>query len=57
VVAEALSHALSGAACSPGTNVVAVHLSRLRAALGEGATRVVTDKGRGYRLVADAGGS
>ena len=56
VPAEVLRHALSGNACAPGTNVVAVHLSRLRAKLGEGAARIVTDKGRGYRLVAGPGG-
>lgn len=53
VLGEArLRHALSGTACSPGTNVVAVHLSRLRARLGPGSTAIVTVKGQGYRLVA-----
>lgn len=39
----------------PGTNVVAVHCSRLRAELHRGDTRpiLLTERGRGYRLVAD----
>ena len=32
------------------TNAVAVHVSRLRLKLGDGRTRIVTDRGRGYRL-------
>ncbi|MBO9715181.1 MAG: response regulator transcription factor [Sphingomonas sp.] len=38
----------------PGTNVVQVHVSRLRAKLDKGFARpmLVTDKGRGYRLIA-----
>lgn len=38
----------------PGTNVVAVHISRLRAKLDRGfdPPMLVTEKGRGYRLVA-----
>ena len=34
----------------PGTNVIAVHISRLRAKLNGGAMTVVTERGRGYRL-------
>ncbi|MDG5489400.1 response regulator transcription factor [Sphingomonas sp. BGYR3] len=39
----------------PGTNVVAVHVSRLRAKLDRQFDRpmLLTEKGRGYRLVAD----
>nr|MDQ2879448.1 winged helix-turn-helix domain-containing protein [Pseudomonadota bacterium] len=38
----------------PGTNVLAVHVSRLRAKLDRdfAAPMLLTDKGRGYRLVA-----
>ena len=38
----------------PGTNVVEVHVSRLRAKFDRGfaTPMLVTDKGRGYRLVA-----
>ncbi len=39
----------------PGTNVVEVHVSRLREKLGEHATMIETVRGRGYRLDADAG--
>ena len=34
----------------PGTNVIAVHISRLRAKLSGGPVTVVTERGRGYRL-------
>lgn len=34
----------------PGTNVIAVHISRLRAKLGDGPVTVITERGRGYRL-------
>lgn len=34
----------------PGTNVIAVHISRLRAKLHGGAVTVITERGRGYRL-------
>lgn len=45
-----LHQALWGRAFNPGTNVIAVHVSRLRARLrGTGAT-VLTERGRGYRL-------
>ena len=42
----------------PGTNIVAVHCSRLRAELHRGAARpiLLTERGRGYRLVADLPG-
>ena len=42
----------------PGTNLVAVHCSRLRAELHRGGTRpiLLTERGRGYRLVADPPG-
>lgn len=36
----------------PGTNVIAVHVSRLRAKLGPGGVTVLTERGKGYRLVA-----
>lgn len=34
----------------PGTNVIAVHISRLRAKLVGGPMTVITERGRGYRL-------
>ena len=34
----------------PGTNVIAVHISRLRAKLQGSAVTVITERGRGYRL-------
>ncbi len=39
----------------PGTNVIEVHISRLRAKLDRGFARamLLTEKGRGYRLAAD----
>lgn len=41
-----------------GTNVVAVHISRLRAKLTGGRMAIATDRGRGYRLeVAGSGPS
>jgi two-component system, OmpR family, response regulator len=45
--------AVWGLRFDPGTNVVEVHVSRLRAKLDRGfaAPMLVTDKGRGYRLV------
>lgn len=45
-----LHQALWGRAFDPGTNVIAVHISRLRAKLGDGIVTVITDRGRGYRL-------
>jgi two-component system, OmpR family, response regulator len=50
---DELRQGLSGLACSPDSNMVAVHVSRLRAKLGPGRAAVVTHKGRGYALVAD----
>lgn len=47
-----LHQALWGRAFDPGTNVIAVHVSRLRAKLGSTGVSVVTDRGKGYRLVA-----
>jgi len=46
--------AVWGLRFDPGTNVVEVHVSRLRAKLDRGfaAPMLVTDKGRGYRLCA-----
>ena len=46
--------AVWGLRFDPGTNVVAVHVSRLRAKLDRGfaVPMLVTDKGRGYRLCA-----
>ncbi len=40
----------------PGTNVIEVHVSRLRRALGEAAgVRLLTERGRGYRLAVGGG--
>jgi len=46
--------AVWGLGFDPGTNVVEVHISRLRAKLDRGfaAPMLRTDKGRGYRLCA-----
>ena len=51
-----LHAAVWGLPFDPGTNLVAVHLSRLRARLDRGFDRplLVTERGRGYRLL-DAG--
>lgn len=46
-----LHQALWDRGFDPGTNVIAVHISRLRAKLGEGPVTVITERGRGYRLV------
>lgn len=46
-----LHRALWGRAFDPGTNVIAVHVSRLRAKLGKGDVTLVTERGKGYRLV------
>lgn len=52
VVAQGTLHrALWGRAFDPGTNVIAVHVSRLRAKLRGGSVRVLTERGRGYRLL------
>lgn len=51
-----LTREVLGLRFDPGTNVVAVHLSRLRTKLHRGgAPMLVTEKGRGHRLVAAAG--
>lgn len=47
---QSLHQALWGRAYDPGTNVIAVHVSRLRSKLGDGTVTVVTDRGQGYRL-------
>ena len=52
-----LHQALWGRAFDPGTNVIAVHVSRLRAKLGEGAVTVITERGQGYRLAPIADGA
>lgn len=46
-----LHRALWGRDFDPGTNVIAVHVSRLRSKLGDEGVTVVTERGRGYRLV------
>lgn len=50
----ALVAALCGLAFDPGTNVIEVHMSRLRAKLDRGfaAPMLHTERGRGYRLAA-----
>lgn len=47
-----LRQAIWGRDFDPGTNVIAVHMSRLRAKLGEGfaTSLIATERGRGYRL-------
>lgn len=54
-----LRRVLLGLSFHPGTNVLAVHVSRVRRALGDdGAASILrTDRGRGYRLVDDGGGA
>lgn len=49
----ALRSIVWGTALDPGTNVIEVHVSRLRARLRAGGTAatLVTERGRGYRLV------
>nr|WP_243852986.1 winged helix-turn-helix domain-containing protein [Sphingomonas naasensis] len=56
IAREELLAAVWGLRFDPGTNVVEVHVSRLRAKLDRGfaAPMLVTDKGRGYRLIARA---
>jgi two-component system, OmpR family, response regulator len=53
VARDELLAAVWGLRFDPGTNVVEVHVSRLRARLDRGFATplLVTDKGRGYRLV------
>lgn len=46
----ALHRAIWGRVFDPGTNVIAVHVSRLRAKLGDSAARISTERGQGYRL-------
>lgn len=48
-----LLRSVCGLSFDPGTNVLEVHVSRLRAQLDRGFARpmLMTDKGRGYRLV------
>lgn len=45
-----LHRALWGRGFDPGTNVIAVHISRLRAKLNGGRVTVITERGKGYRL-------
>lgn len=45
-----LYRALWGRRFDPGTNVIAVHVSRLRAKLGAGSVAIATERGKGYRL-------
>ena len=45
-----LHQALWGRGFDPGTNVIAVHVSRLRSKIAGGAVTVLTERGRGYRL-------
>lgn len=57
VVDHATLHsALWGRGFDPGTNVIAVHVSRLRGKLGTGGVTVVTERGRGYRLTPSVAG-
>ena len=51
-----LHHALWDRGFDPGTNVIAVHISRLRAKLGDGLVTVITERGKGYRLALATGG-
>lgn len=46
-----LHRALWGRGFDPGTNVIAVHISRLRAKLAGGGVTVITERGKGYRLM------
>lgn len=50
VAHSTLHRALWGRAFDPGTNVIAVHISRLRAKLNGSAVTVITERGKGYRL-------
>lgn len=51
----ALRREVFGLPFDPGTNLLAVHVSRVRRALDHGQARpmLLTDRGRGYRLIAD----
>lgn len=54
VTRTALREAVWGRAFDAGTNVIEVHVSRLRAALDRGAVpMLLTERGRGYRLVSE----
>lgn len=52
-----LRRMLFGLPFDPGTNVLAVHVSRVRAVLHRGFAQpmLLTERGRGYRLIADDG--
>lgn len=52
---RALFSSVWGLSFDPGTNVLEVHISRLRAKLDRGFAKpmLLTEKGRGYRLVAE----
>ncbi len=54
---ETLLQQVWGLGFDPGTNLVAVHVSRLRARLDDGFARtaIITERGRGYRLLTDCG--
>ena len=49
-----IHEALWGRVFDPGTNVIAVHVSRLRAKLDDSGITILTERGRGYRLVVAA---
>ena len=50
-----LHRAIWGRGFHPGTNVIAVHVSRLRGKLADSGVTLITDRGRGYRLVVAGG--
>ena len=53
-----LHQAIWGRDFHPGTNVIAVHVSRLRGKLADSGVTLITDRGRGYRLaIAGPGGA
>lgn len=57
VVDHATIHrALWSRAFDPGTNVIAVHVSRLRGKLADAGVTVETERGRGYRLATAVAG-
>lgn len=51
-----LHRAIWGRAFDPGTNVIAVHVSRLRSKLGNGGVRILTERRKGYKLLSVAAG-
>lgn len=53
VSASVLHRTVWGRDPARATNVLAMHVSRLRAKLGNGAVRVITRRGGGYLLVSD----